>query len=368
MSFLDDLLDGINMYAFYDGFFSYIIPQSSIIIALSTTTILLSFLPEVLKLLKDKNTIKDFPYIPLAAYLITSSFMFMYVFGTNADVFYYDIEVSTLCVIGKIGYFICMIWSSFFVYYYKFPDDKIKSGLCVLGFVVCSFAALALISQFLRIPYFNQFFISLIFTAFNLINAIDIKKIWETKDRKLFNLVNLIASFLLNSAVALSFCKYFHAIGFRLVGLFAILNWILVAGLLGLYIYLWWKFEYAINNNETKSDETKEKEKKNEEKKETVNDVITQDPSKENLLSGNSQKESEEINVKDEGEKKDDGEEIKVETKDDENKGESVSEKKEENVEKKEGNEEKKEENKETPEEANNDYPQEEEVNKENQV
>ena len=301
--------DGTNLWGNYYGFWYAFFPDTPLTLQVCTMIILMSFLKDIQSLNNQEITVLEFPLIPLGAYLVSSMFMFMFMFGneaTNTDFYdknrYVDYstsltEASTFCLIGKVGYFICMIWGSFCVFHY-FANLKSKI-IGVVAFIFGSFLVLAIIALFLKIPYFNRFIIMIIYSAFNLVPAIDIKKVYESNNKNYLNIVTLIANFILNLSVTICYCKMMKNYGFQFLGLIVILLLIIDFALLGYYFFLYFKFgDKEITDNRKKSyKKNKEKEKEEEEEEEEEKKDLLENKIK--------YKENQEENVKE----KDDNEE-----------------------------------------------------------
>lgn len=251
--------DGTNAWGVYTGFSDYFFPDTALVMTVSAMIVFLGFSTDVKKLCEKTLTTKDFPIINLGAYLITSSFMFMFVFGNGTtessqsprllvDASTSLIESSTICLIGKMGYYMCMLWGCFYVYY-SFGNLR-TSVLATVGFIFVSFVVLFILALILKIPLINRIIITVMFTAFNLIPGIEIKKIWEEQSTKKFNLPALWGTFILNCAVTVNFIKSMDIFGFNFIGFIVIINFLIVLGFIGVYIYLSFAFAFNGGNQE----------------------------------------------------------------------------------------------------------------------
>lgn len=252
--------DGVNQWGYYTDLLDYFIPDASLFLIMSSTAIFMCFLNDILKLTRHEITVKAFPLNSLGIYLISSMFMFMFLFGNGSTDTESDpeergvdyvtslTEASTICLVGKIGYFITMIWGCFYVYYY-FHENRYKAIGIIVCFIVSSFVVMLVISLILRIPILNRIIIAVIYTCFNLVPGIEIKRIIETHDKNLFNSINLFGTFILSSSIGLSFIRSMNSFGFEFMGLIAILNFIAVASLVVFYFYLCVKYKGNNNRN-----------------------------------------------------------------------------------------------------------------------
>lgn len=247
-------VDGVNSWGYYKGLLDYFIPDTSLFLIMSSTAIFTCFLSDVKKLTSHKSTVKDFPIVNLGVYLVSCMFMFMFLFGNGStddttasedrmvDYTTSITESSTICLVGKVGYFLSMIWSCFYIYFY-FSDNAFKAIAAILVFIVGSFLVLAVISLILRIPLVNRIIIAVVYTVFNMVPGFEIRKIMETHDKRLFNTVNLFGTFILTCSIGLSFCRSMKNYGFEFLGLIVIINFFAVAGMVGYYFYLGYKYK-----------------------------------------------------------------------------------------------------------------------------
>lgn len=255
--------DGTNDWGIYSGFANYFFPDTALVMTVSAMIIFMSFSTDVKKLCQGESTIKDFPILLLGGYLITSMFMFMFVFGNGTtdttddprlrllvDASTSLIESSTICLIGKMGYFVCMLWACFYVFYY-FSNLK-TSILAIVGLILGSFVIMVVLALILKIPLINRIIITVMFTAFNLIPGLELRKVLERRDTSFFNMPCLWGTFVLNSAVTLSFIKSMDIFGFQFIGFVVIINFLIVFGFIGLYLYL--TFFEGDNNNQTNNE------------------------------------------------------------------------------------------------------------------
>ena len=277
---LNSFEDGTSFWGYYQGFWSYFFPDTPLTIQICTMIILMTFLKYIYKLNNKEITVLEFPLIPLATYLVSSIFMFMFMFGNGTTDWKYTrrlieettsyTESSTFCVIGKVGYFISMIWGSFYVFHY-FSSLKSKI-VAVFAFVFGSFLVLLIIAFILKIPFINRLFISIAYTAFNLVPAIDIKKVYESNNINYLNIVLLIATFLLSLSVTIAYFKSMSTYGFQFLAIIVILNLLIDASLVGYYFFLYFKFGGKEIQSITKKEDEEEDEE--EEKKDLVEEKI----------------------------------------------------------------------------------------------
>lgn len=269
---MDDLIDkGINGFGEnYLGVLDYFFPETPLTIQIASMVILMVFIKDIKKLIKEEITVKEFPLIPLGVYFASSMFMFMFMFGNGAmNLLEAEtdelVEASTFCLMGKVGYYICLIWGSFLAFYY-FPNLKTRI-VAVVAFILGSFVVLFIMSLILRIPLLNRLIIICCYTAYNLVPAIDIKKVLESNNKNYLNIVSLLGTLFLNLSITISFCKLMHNDKVHFMGIIVVLNCLAAVGLVGYYFYLYYKFGDKPIDEESKKVENKE-EKEDDEKKE----------------------------------------------------------------------------------------------------
>jgi hypothetical protein len=193
----------------------------------------------------EEKDIKNFPYIHIGIKLISSIILFcLQYFPFKGKS--HDARLTPLIHLGFYGFILSLFFACFYIYYsYKNDSNKMLKYLGI--FILGNFLFIGVVSLFFKIPVISHLIVLVGYTCLTLSPFLEWKKIYELRDYKLINQIDLFGIFVFNSYVGMVFLKYKFFYFSFVVELNALLSIIET----GIYFYLLYQSVNKQKTNET---------------------------------------------------------------------------------------------------------------------
>lgn len=193
----------------------------------------------------EEKDIKNFPYIHIGIKLISSIILFcLQYFPFKGKS--HDARLTPLIHLGFYGFILSLFFACFYIYYsYKNDSNKMLKYLGI--FILGNFLFIGVVSLFFKIPVISHLIVLVGYTCLTLSPFLEWKKIYELRDYKLINQIDLFGIFVFNSNVGMGFWKYKFFYFSFVVELNALLSIIET----GIYFYLLYQSVIKQKTNET---------------------------------------------------------------------------------------------------------------------
>lgn len=192
-----------------------------------------------------EKDIKNYPYIQIGIKLICSIILFcLQFFPFNGQS--YDGRLMPLIHLGFFGFILSLFFACFYIYHsYKNDSNKMLKYLGI--FILGNFLFIGVVSLFFKIPVISHLIVLVGYTCLTLSPFLEWQKIYELRDYKLINQIDLFGIFVFNSNVGMGFWKYKFFYFSFVVELNALLSIIET----GIYFYLLYQSVIKQKSNET---------------------------------------------------------------------------------------------------------------------
>ncbi len=192
-----------------------------------------------------EKDIKNYPYIQIGIKLICSIILFcLQFFPFNGQS--YDGRLMPLIHLGFFGFILSLFFACFYIYHsYKNDSNKMLKYLGI--FILGNFLFIGVVSLFFKIPVISNLIVLVGYTCLTLSPFLEWQKIYELRDYKLINQIDLFGIFVFNSNVGMGFWKYKFFYFSFVVELNALLSIIET----GIYFYLLYQSVIKQKSNET---------------------------------------------------------------------------------------------------------------------
>lgn len=192
-----------------------------------------------------EKDIKNYPYIQIGIKLICSIILFcLQFFPFNGQS--YDGRLMPLIHLGFFGFILSLFFACFYIYHsYKNDSNKMLKYLGI--FILGNFLFIGVVSLFFKIPVISHLIVLVGYTCLTLSPFLEWQKIYELRDYKLINQIDLFGIFVFNSNVGMGFWKYKFFYFSFVVELNALLSIIET----GIYFYLLYQSVIKQKTNET---------------------------------------------------------------------------------------------------------------------
>lgn len=192
-----------------------------------------------------EKDIKNYPYIQIGIKLICSIILFcLQFFPFNGQS--YDGRLMPLIHLGFFGFILSLFFACFYIYHsYKNDSNKMLKYLGI--FILGNFLFIGIVSLFFKIPVISHLIVLVGYTCLTLSPFLEWQKIYELRDYKLINQIDLFGIFVFNSNVGMGFWKYKFFYFSFVVELNALLSIIET----GIYFYLLYQSVIKQKSNET---------------------------------------------------------------------------------------------------------------------
>ena len=149
--------------------------------------------------------------------------------------------------LGFFGFILSLFFACFYIYHsYKNDSNKMLKYLGI--FILGNFLFIGVVSLFFKIPVISHLIVLVGYTCLTLSPFLEWKKIYELRDYKLINQIDLFGIFVFNSNVGMAFLKYKFFVYFSFV---VELNALLSIIETGIYFYLLYQSVIKQKSNET---------------------------------------------------------------------------------------------------------------------